>query len=196
MSTLTRTRSDEKARALAGQLTAQAEVHEKAAAASEDPFEQAAHLGVAQDLRQRAEQALSTTEARERADAEARSREAQQAAIAAEAGEMERAYQQAAADYADAEQGALDALLTAAEALCAAAERFLSARQAAEQAAARAGLPAPRDLLEAHLRALLDEGNSPAHCGLYHAARQSPAAVATRLGAAGAVLAEAARRQR
>ena len=195
--TLTPTRADSRAQQLADSFNRQAEAHDQAATESGDPFESAAHQGAARDLRERARQALSQTEAARRAEQAQRAHEQQQSEAKQRATDAAAAYEQAAAAYITGEEDAVQTLLRAATGLTELADAVLHARTVAEQAAAAAQLPAPADLIEAHIHRLLAERRSPERAGLVNAARTSPAVLAPRLGLVVAQLADtrAARKQ-
>lgn len=181
--TLTVPRGDAKAHALAEQFLAQAATHERAAAESSDPFEAAAHQGLAQDLRTRAQQALSQTEAAQRAAENQRRHDEALARAQALAGEDAGAYELAVRAYAAGEDEAVAALVRAAQQLHALAVAVTAARAAAQDSARNAGCQAPPDLIEPHVRALIDDpSRSAERAGLMHAAFRSPAATAARLG--------------
>lgn len=188
---LTPTRADAKAQQLAETFNRQADAHEQAAAAAGDPFEAAAHQGAARDLRQRAQQALSHTEAAQRAAEAQRAHEQQQADARQAAAEAASAYQQAAAAYIAAEDEAVAAVLRAANDLTARADAVVHARAAAERAAREAQVPAPPDLIEAHISGMLAARRTPERAGLIHAARTSAAMLAPRLGLLAAQVADA-----
>lgn len=180
--TLSPSRADAKAHQLAETFNRQAEAHEQAASEASDPFEAAAHQGAARDLRERARQALSQTEAAQRA-AEAQRVGDERAALArVAAAESAAAYEQAVRAYIIAEDEAVAAVLRAADDLTERCDAVQRARADAEQGARDAGSPVPPDLIEAHVRALLDARRSPERAGLIHAARVSPAMLAPRLG--------------
>lgn len=188
--TSTLARADAKAQQLADTFNRQADAHEQAAAAAGDEFESAAHQGAARDLRERARQALSQTEAAQRAAQAQAAHEQRQADATARAADTKAAYEQAAAEYIAGEQNAVDTVLRAANDLTQRADTLTRARAAAEQAAAAAQTPAPPDLIEAHVRGLLAR-NTPERAGLVHAARTSPAMLAPRLGAVASQIADA-----
>jgi|SRR5581483_2485854 len=180
---MTAPRGDAKAHALAEQFLAQAATHERAAAESSDPFEAAAHQGLAQDLRARAQQALSQTEAAQRA-AESQRRHDEALALAqARADQDAAAYEAAVRAYTAGEDEAVAALVQAAQQLHALAATVTATRAAAVDSARNAGRQAPPDLIEPHVRALIDNPSCSAErAGLVHAAFHSPAATAGRLG--------------
>lgn len=189
---LTTPRADTKAHQLAEQFERQATEHERMAGECADPFEAAAHQGLAQDLRDRAQQALSQTEAARRAAEAQRQRDESAAAARARATETAGAYRDACAAYIDAEQECVAAVQRAAVDLVERADEVTRARAAAEQAARDAGLSAPDDMIEAHLRGLMNTpGVTPERAGLIHAARVSPALLAPRLGLVAGQLADA-----
>lgn len=188
---------EDTAEELAARLRAEADEHERQADLSADRFQAAALRGVAEDLRARADQTLSETEAGRRYARE----QAERAALLADAQET---YDEAAERYrrlADRTPELVDAacaeVLAIAQRLREAAVELDAAAAAAGTAARNAvnfGAPAVAapNYLETALRTLM--AGAPSRARVWSAARKSDSAAATALAERARELAYAGQR--